>query len=58
MLLTQRVGQGKSGSLSIGYGSLTLLNTIFRAAIKQYKDSYPDVTLSLHEISTTDQFGA
>ena len=58
VLLTQRVGQGKSGTLSIGYGSLTLLNTIFRAAIKQYKEAYPDVTLSLHEISTTDQFRA
>ena len=58
LVLTQRVGQGKSGTLSIGYGSLTLLNTIFRAAIKQYKESYPDVTLSLHEISTTDQFRA
>jgi DNA-binding transcriptional LysR family regulator len=58
ILLTQRVGQGKSGSLSIGYGSLTLLNTIFRAAIKQYKETYPEVTLALHEISTTDQFRA
>lgn len=58
LVLTQRVGQGKSGTLSIGYGSLTLLNTIFRAAIKQFKESYPDVTLALHEISTTDQFRA
>ncbi|GAA0749473.1 LysR family transcriptional regulator [Ideonella azotifigens] len=58
VLATQRVGQGKSGTLSIGYGSLTLLNSLFRAAIKQYKEAYPDVTLSLHEISTTDQFRA
>ena len=55
LVLTQRVGQGKSGTLSIGYGSLTLLNTIFRAAIKQFKETCPDVTLSLHEISTGEQ---
>ena len=55
LVTAQRVGQGKSGALSIGYGSLTLLNTIFRAAIKQFNESYPDVTLSLHEMSTSDQ---
>ena len=55
LVTAQRVGQGKIGTLSIGYGSLTLLNTIFRAAIKQFKESYPDVMLSLCEMSTTDQ---
>ncbi len=55
LVQTQRVGLGKSGTLSIGYGSLTLLNTIFRAAIKQYKETYPEVTLSLFEMSTGEQ---
>lgn len=51
----KRVGQGKTGSLNIGYGSLTLMNSLFRAAIKQFRESYPEVTLSLIEISTPEQ---
>jgi DNA-binding transcriptional LysR family regulator len=46
------VGQGKSGTLNIGYGSLTLLHSLFRAAVKQFHESYPDVTLSLLEMPT------
>lgn len=53
--VAKRVGQGKSGTLSIGYGSLTLLHTLFRAAIKQFHESNPDVTLSLLELPTGDQ---
>ena len=49
------VGKGKSGALSIGYGSLTLLNVLFRATIKQYRETYPDVHLSLVQLSTTEQ---
>jgi DNA-binding transcriptional LysR family regulator len=52
---SKRVGQGKSGSLNIAFGSLTLLHPLFRAAVKQYHESYPDVALSLFEMSTTDQ---
>jgi len=55
LLLTKRVGQGKSGTLNIGYGSLTLLHPIFRMAIKRFHELYADVSLSLLEISTTDQ---
>jgi DNA-binding transcriptional LysR family regulator len=53
--ITRRVGQGKSGTLSLGYGSLTLLHTLFRAAIKQYHESYPDVSVSLLELTTSEQ---
>src|SRR5215218_6380180 len=55
LLLAERVGQGKTGSLNIGYGSLTLLHKLFRATIKRFHELYPDVTLSLFEMSTTDQ---
>jgi DNA-binding transcriptional LysR family regulator len=55
LVLTKRVGQGKSGSLNIGYGSLTLLHPLFRAAVKAFHETYPDVSLSLFEMSTTDQ---
>jgi DNA-binding transcriptional LysR family regulator len=55
LVMTKKVGQGKSGSLNIGYGSLTLLHPLFRAAVKTFHESYPDVSLSLFEMSTTDQ---
>ena len=55
LLLAGRVGQGKTGTLNIGYGSLTLLHKGFRATIKRLHELYPDVTLSLFEMSTTDQ---
>lgn len=55
LAMAKRVGQGRSGSLNIGYGSLTLFNSLFRAAIKQFHESYPDVSLSLIELSTTEQ---
>jgi DNA-binding transcriptional LysR family regulator len=51
----KRVGEGKSGALNIGYGSLTLLHGLFRDAIKQFNESYPDVTLSLFEMATSEQ---
>ena len=55
LVTTKRVGQGKTGSLNIGYGSLTLMHSLFRATIKRFHETYPDVTLSLHELTTTDQ---
>jgi len=51
----KRVGQGKRGSLSIGYGSLTLLHPLFRTAVKQFRQTYPDVTLSLVEAPSSAQ---
>ena len=51
----KRVGKGKTGSLNIGYGSLTLMNSVFRATIKQFRESYPDVSLSLVELPTHEQ---
>ena len=55
LAIAKLVGQGKSGTLNIGYGSLTLMHPLFRAAIKQFNESYPEVKLSLFEMSTTDQ---
>ncbi|GJH30064.1 LysR substrate-binding domain-containing protein [Caballeronia novacaledonica] len=55
LVLTRRVGQGKTGTLNIGYGSLTLMHSIFRAAVKRFHETYPDVTLSLIEVATTLQ---
>ncbi|VTU45310.1 Hca operon transcriptional activator (plasmid) [Variovorax sp. SRS16] len=54
--VAKRVGQGKRGSLSIGYGSLTLLHPMFRAAVKQFRQTCPDVTLTLVEAPSSEQF--
>ena len=51
----RHVGHGTTGRLSVGYGSLTLLHSLFRAAIKEFRDIYPDVSLSLVEMPTADQ---
>jgi len=53
--VAKRVGQGQRGTLSIGYGSLTLMHPLFRAAVKQFRESYPDVTLSLVEAASGEQ---
>jgi DNA-binding transcriptional LysR family regulator len=53
--VAKRVGQGRRGSLSIGYGSLTLMQPLFRDAVKQFRQSYPDVRLSLVEAASGDQ---
>ncbi|MFZ4286343.1 LysR substrate-binding domain-containing protein [Variovorax sp. HJSM1_2] len=55
LAMTKRVGEGKSGALTIGYGSLTLLHSLFRGAIKRFREEFPDVTLSLVEQVTIDQ---
>ena len=58
LTMAKHVGDGKTGALSIGYGSLTLLHPLFRAAIRQFHDSFPDVTLSLLEMPTSEQVKA
>lgn len=55
VVLAKRVDAGKTGTLNIGYGSLTLLHPIFRAAVKRFREACPDVTLSLLEIATSEQ---
>lgn len=55
IVVTKRVGQGMTGTLRIGYGSLTLMHSIFRAAVKQFREMYPEVSLSLVEMSTSFQ---
>jgi DNA-binding transcriptional LysR family regulator len=55
LVVVRRVGDGKSGALTIGYGSLTLLHPLFRAAVKKFHQSCPDVTMTLVEIPTSEQ---
>jgi DNA-binding transcriptional LysR family regulator len=55
VVTTKRVGLGRTGTLNVGYGSLTLLHSLFRGAIKQFRDTNPDITLSLFELATSAQ---
>lgn len=56
--LTRDVGAGRTGMLNIGYGSLTLLHPLFRAAVKAFNEELPDVKLSLLEIPSSQQVKA
>lgn len=56
--LGKRVGQGKSGLLRIGYGSLSTHHPIFRDAIKRFHEACPDIVLSLVEVPTSRQLRA
>jgi DNA-binding transcriptional LysR family regulator len=53
--LAKQVADGKAGSLKIGYGSLTLLHPLFRAAVKRLNEACPEVTLSLHELPSPER---
>lgn len=53
--MAKRVSEGKVGVLNIGYGGLTLLHGLFRAAVKRFHVTCPDVALSLIELSTMVQ---
>ncbi|NDZ18843.1 LysR family transcriptional regulator [Variovorax sp. WS11] len=56
--MARKVSEGKAGNLSVGYGALTLHNTLFRESIKQFKDAHPDVALTLVELATHAQLKA
>jgi len=53
--MAKRAGEGKSGALNLGYGSLTLLHSLFRSSVKRFREAYPDVALALLEMPTTAQ---
>jgi len=53
--VAKRVGAGKSGTLNIGYGSLTLLHSLFRDAVKEFHETYPEVSLALVDMPTSEQ---
>ena len=55
IIATRRIGEGKSGSLSIGYGSLSLRHPVFREAVKHMGTEYPEADLVLQEAASADQ---
>jgi DNA-binding transcriptional LysR family regulator len=51
----RKVSEGKSGTLIVGYGTLTLHNTLFRDSIKRFRERHPDVSLRLVGMATHQQ---
>lgn len=50
----RRVGRGDTGEVALGYvGSATL--TLLPQILRRFRDRYPDVTLTLRELTTTEQ---
>ena len=50
----QRAAQGKLGKLSIGYTGPALY-TVLPEILRQFRDRYPDIELTLRELCTPDQ---
>jgi DNA-binding transcriptional LysR family regulator len=55
---TRRVGEGKLGSITVGYGSLGLRHPLFREAVKKMGSLYPDTDLILDELQSSLQLDA
>lgn len=52
---TRRIGQGRMGLLSIGYGSLGLRHPMFREAVKMMGARFPKTDLVLKELPSKQQ---
>lgn len=52
---TRRIGEGKMGLLTIGYGSLGLRHPMFREAVKLVGSRFPGTDLSLQELQSSRQ---
>lgn len=55
---TKRVGHGKLGSITVGYGSLGLRHPLFREAVKRMGLCYPDSDMILDELQSSLQLDA
>jgi DNA-binding transcriptional LysR family regulator len=49
----QRAARGESGRLKVGYTASSLFNPVFAAAVRAFRQAYPDVDLALQEANTT-----
>lgn len=56
--VTKKVALGKSGILNVGYGASSLYHPVFRAAIKQVHDEFPEIVLSFVEGRRIEQLSA
>jgi DNA-binding transcriptional LysR family regulator len=49
---------GEVGMLHLGYASSAMFTSTLTSAIKQFQGAFPQVLLSLHEMTSLDQFNA
>jgi DNA-binding transcriptional LysR family regulator len=49
---------GEVGSLNLGYASSAMFTSTLTSAIKQFQSAYPQVLLTLHEMTSLDQLNA
>lgn len=54
----RRVQRGEAGELRVGYTYSTPLTPLFAATINRYRERYPGVTLTLHEVTSRHQLDA
>ncbi len=54
-LTAQRAQRGEAGELRIGFTFSTPLTPLFAMVINRYRQTYPQVTLTLHEMATLRQ---
>ncbi|TYQ17420.1 UNVERIFIED_ORG: DNA-binding transcriptional LysR family regulator [Zoogloea ramigera] len=54
----QRAERGEAGELRVGFTFSTPLTPLFATVINRYRQRYPGVTLTLHEMSTFEQLDA
>ncbi|MES3024106.1 MAG: LysR family transcriptional regulator [Pseudomonadota bacterium] len=53
----RRAQRGEAGELRIGFTFSTPLTPLFASVINHYRERYPDVALTLHELPTLPQLG-
>ncbi|ESA34878.1 family transcriptional regulator [Leptolyngbya sp. Heron Island J] len=54
VVMAQRVGQGVAGQLSIGFTG-PMLNRILPTVVREFKQRFPEIHLSLQRLPTNDQ---
>lgn len=54
----RRAQRGEAGELRIGFTFSTPFTPLFATVINRYRQRYPDVTLTLHEMATSPQIAA
>lgn len=54
VVMAQRVSQGVAGQLQIGFTG-PILNSILPAVLREFKQRFPEIHLSLHRLQTDDQ---
>lgn len=57
-LTAQRAQRGETGELRVGFTFSTPFTPLFARVIKRYRQQYPGVVLTLHELATLPQLAA